>query len=153
MAPRLDVNGQLRVDDPNVETPSGLGERVFKDRGASDRGDLAGPRAVLLSPTAPGIGTGAGVVTVFGEAPRFFEIQLVDGLPPADVVPGTGIDDRTVNSGSILVLKDNLPLVEGTDYRFGYNPSTNVIRLTPIAGVWENDSTYVIRMIDAFSFA
>ncbi len=149
LAPQFDVNGQLRVDDPNVETPSGLGERVFKDRGASDRGDLAGPRVILLSPSAPGIGTGAGVVTVLGSAPRAFQIQIIDGLPPADVVPGTGVDDRTVKSSSILVLKDNVALVEGTDYRFGYNPSTNIIQLTPIAGVWEQDSTYVIRMIDS----
>ena len=149
LAPRLDVNGQLRVDDPNVETPSGLGERVFKDRGASDRGDLDGPRVVLLSPLAPGIGNNAGVATVFGDAPSFFDIQLIDGLPPADFVPGTGIDDRTVNNGSILVLKDNLPLVEGIDYRIGYNASTNIIRITPIAGVFEQDSVYVIRMIDS----
>ncbi|MGB7346033.1 MAG: GEVED domain-containing protein [Pirellulaceae bacterium] len=149
LAPRLDVNGQLRVDDPNVETPNGFGERVFKDRGASDRGDLAGPRAVLLSPRAPGLGIGAGVVNVLGNAPAFFEVQLVDGLSPADVTPGTGVDDRTIDSGSLLLLKDNVALIEGVDYRFGYNPSTNIIRLTPIAGVWEQDSTYVIRMVDA----
>ncbi len=148
LAPRLDVNGQLRVDDPNVETPSGLGERVFKDRGASDRGDLVGPRAVLLTPTAPNLGLSAGMVSVFGPAPDFFEIQLIDGLAPADVVPGTGIDDRTISSDAILVLKDNIALVEGIDYRFGYNPSTNVIRITPIAGVWEENSTYVLRLID-----
>lgn len=148
LAPRFDVNGQLRVDDPNVETPSGLGERVFKDRGASDRGDLAGPRAVLLTPTAPNLGLNAGMVSVFGQAPGFFEIQLLDGLSPADVTPGTGLDDRTISSDAILVLKDNIALVEGIDYRFGYNPSTNVIRLTPIAGVWESNSTYVVRLID-----
>ncbi len=148
LAPQFDVNGQLRVDDPNVETPSGLGERVFKDRGASDRGDLVGPRAVLLTPMAPNLGTSAGLVSVFGKVPRYFEIQLIDGLAPADVVPGTGIDDRTISSQSVLVLKDNVALVEGRDYRFGYNPSTNIIRLTPIAGVWEDNATYVIRLID-----
>ncbi|MDA8744150.1 GEVED domain-containing protein [Rubripirellula amarantea] len=149
LAPRLDVNGQLRVDDPNVETPRGLGENVFKDRGASDRGDLVGPRVVLRSPQAPNLGIDAGTVSVLGDAPKFFEIQLIDGLAPADVVPGTGIDDLSVSSGSILLLKDNEVLVEGIDYRYGYNASTNVIRLTPIAGVWEENSTYVIRMIDA----
>ena len=149
IAPRLDVNGQLRVDDPNVETPSGLGERVFSDRGASDRGDLDGPRVVLLSPRAPGLGTGAGVVNVLGDAPAFFEIQLIDGLAPADVTPGTGIDDETVDSDAIIVLQNNVALVEGIDYRFGYNPSTNIIRLTPIAGVWQQNSSYVIRMVDA----
>ena len=149
LAPRLDVNGQVRIDDPNVETPGGLGERVFKDRGASDRGDLVGPRVILRSPQAPRLGIDAGQVSVLGRAPKFFEVQLIDGLAPADVTPGTGIDDRSVSSGSVLLLKDNKPLVEGVDYRFGYNPSTNVIRLTPIAGVWEENSTYVIRMIDS----
>ena len=149
LAPRFDVNGQLRVDDPNVETPSGLGERVFKDRGAADRGDLVGPRVVLLSPQAPGLGEDAGMVTVFGDSPDAFEIQLIDGLAPADSVPGTGIDDRSVSGDSIVLLQDGEPLVEGVDYRFGYNPSTNVIRLSPIAGVWEPNSTYVIRMVDA----
>ena len=149
LAPDLDVNGQLRVDDPNVETPSGLGERVFGDRGASDRGDLVGPRVVLSTPQAPNLGLDAGVVSVFGDPPPFFEVQLIDGLAPADIVPGSGIDDQSISSGSILLLQDNEPLIEGVDYRFGYNPSTNVIRLTPIAGAWEQDSTYVIRLIDA----
>ncbi|MEO1615074.1 MAG: GEVED domain-containing protein [Planctomycetota bacterium] len=149
LAPNVDVNGQLRVDDPNVEPPSGLGDQVFKDRGAFDRGDLSGPRVTLLSPYAPGIGLDSGRATVRGAAPQAFEIQLVDGLPPADFVPGTGIDDGSVSSGSLILFRDGQPLVEGTDYRFGYNPSTNTIRLTPIAGVWEDDSTYVIRMVDS----
>ena len=149
LAPAFDVNGQLRVDDPNVETPSGLGERVFKDRGASDRGDTTGPRVVLLSPQAPNLGLDAGRVTVVGSAPDGFEIQLLDGLAPADVTPGTGIDDRSISSVSVLLLKDGEPQIEGVDYRFGYNPSTNVIRLTPIAGVFEENTTYVIRMVDA----
>ncbi|TWU59484.1 hypothetical protein Poly51_22720 [Rubripirellula tenax] len=149
LAPRLDVNGQLRIDDPNVETPSGLGERVFKDRGASDRGDLVGPRVVLLTPQAANLGLGSGATSVFGDAPRYFEIQLIDGIAPADVTPGTGIDDRSVSNQSVLLLENNVALIEGIDYRFGYNPTTNVIRLTPIAGVWNENSTYVIRMIDA----
>ena len=149
LAPRLDVNGQLRVDDPNVEPPSGLGERIFKDRGGFDRGDLEGPRVTLLSPLAPGIGLDAGRATVLGAAPQAFEIQLIDGIPPADIVPGTGIDDGSVSTGSLILLKDGVALEEGIDYRFAYNPSTNIIRLTPIAGVWEEDSTYLIRMIDS----
>lgn len=148
LAPRLDVNGQLRVDDPNVEPPSGLGERIFKDRGGFDRGDLVGPRVTLLSPLAPGIGLDAGRATVLGAAPQAFEIQLIDGIAPADIVPGTGIDDRSVSSSSLILLKDGVPLVEGVDYRFAYHPSSNIIRLTPIAGAWEDDSTYLIRMVD-----
>ena len=37
--------------------------------------------------------------------------------------------------------ENNEPQIEGVDYRFGYNPSTNVIRLTPIAGVFEKHDT------------
>jgi len=149
LAPDYDVNGQLRVDDPTVQTPNGLGELVFKDRGAFDRGDLVGPRVVLLTPRAPSLGADAGVAEVLGEIPLFFEIQLIDGIAPADVTPGTGIDDYSISSQSVLLLKDGIAQVEGVDYRFGYHPSTNVIRLTPIAGAWEPASTYVIRMIDA----
>lgn len=147
-APDFDINGLQRIDDTNVEPPSGLGDDVFKDRGADDRGDSVGPRAVLLSPQAPDIGLSAGLVTV-SDPTQFFEIQFIDGLAPADVTPGTGIDDSTVNSGSLLLLQDNVPLVEGVDYRFGYNPTDNVIRLTPVAGVWEDNSTYQVRIIDA----
>ena len=149
LAPRFDVNGQLRIDDPNVETENGLGERVFKDVGAFDRGDSDGPRAVLLTPQAPNLGLDSGMVTVTGQAPQFFEVQLIDGISPSDVTPGTGINDSSISSQSVLLLKDNVALVEGRDYRFAYAPSTNVIRLTPIAGVWEPNTTYVIRMIDA----
>ncbi|QEG42897.1 GEVED domain-containing protein [Roseimaritima ulvae] len=148
LAPRFDVNGQLRVDDPNVESPFGSGELVFKDRGAEDRGDEVGPRAILTAPRADEQGSGAGVVEVVG-APQFFEIQLVDGIIPSDPGPGVGIDDRTVTGSSILMLEDGVPLVEGRDYQFGYNPSTNVIRLTPLAGVFRTDAVYVIRMLDS----
>ena len=148
LAPVFDLNGQQRIDDPDIEPPLGLGDNVFKDRGADDRGDSVGPRAVLLSPQAPANGLAAGLVTV-SDPTQFFEIQFLDGLAPADVVPGTGIDDTTVNSGSLILLRDNVPLVQGVDYRFGYNPTDNVIRLTPVAGVWEDNSTYQIRIIDA----
>lgn len=149
LAPDYDVNGQLRIDDPNVQTPNGLGELVFKDRGAFDRGDTTGPRVLLVTPQAPALGDGAGVAEVLGQIPEFFEIQIIDGIAPADVAPGTGINDYSVSSESVLLLKDGVAQVEGLDYRFSYLPSTNVIRLTPIAGVWEEASTYVIRMTDA----
>ncbi|WP_153557697.1 GEVED domain-containing protein [Roseimaritima sediminicola] len=148
IAPRFDVNGQLRVDDPNVESPFGSGEIVFKDRGAEDRGDTTGPRAVLVTPRAEEQGTLAGTVEVVG-APQFFEIQLVDGIAPSDPVPGVGVDDRSVTSSAILLLENGVPLVDGVDYRFGYNPSTNTIRLTALAGVFRTDAVYVIRMLDS----
>src|SRR5205085_744046 len=50
LAPELDLLGQLRVDDPSVASPPGLGSNVFKDRGAFDRSDFVGPSATLINP-------------------------------------------------------------------------------------------------------
>lgn len=150
IAPVLDVNGQLRVDDPNVETPPGVGERVFKDRGAEDRADEVGPRAVLVSPRAADIGlTGGQVSTALGTIFDSFDIQLIDGIAPADPSPGVGIDDDSVSNNTILVTQNGVALVEGVDYRFGYDPSDNIIRLTPLAGIWDDDSVYVVRLLDS----
>ena len=150
IAPRLDVNGQLRVDDPAVETPPGVGDRVFKDRGAEDRADDVGPRAVLVGPRGFDLGLSAGQAsTALGSVFDSFDIQLIDGIGPADPTPGVGIDDSTVTSNTILLTRDGVPLIEGVDYRFGYDASNNIIRLTPIAGIWEDDSTYVVRLLDA----
>ena len=41
IAPSRDVTGQLRVDDPDVEPPNGIGQNVYIDRGALDRSDLS----------------------------------------------------------------------------------------------------------------
>jgi hypothetical protein len=39
-------------------------------------------------------------------------------------------------------------LVEGLDYRFGFDSTSNIVRLTPLAGVWETESVYQIRFIN-----
>lgn len=149
IAPRLDVNGQLRVDDPAVQSPIGVGERVFKDRGAEERADADGPRAVLIAPSADEIGRNAGQTATRGTIFDSFDIQLIDGIAPVDSTPGVGIYDPSVTANSVLVTKDGVPLVEGLDYRFGYDASNNVIRITPIAGIWEDNSVYVVRLLDA----
>jgi len=149
IAPRLDVNGQLRVDDPTVQSPIGIGERVFKDRGAEERADNDGPRAILISPRADEIGANAGQTSTRGTIFDSFDIQLIDGIAPVDSTPGVGVYDPSVTSNSVLVTKDGVPLVEGRDYRFGYDASNNVIRITPIAGIWEDNSVYVVRLLDA----
>ena len=43
LAPERDALGQLRVDDPAVASPTGLGFNVTKDRGAIERADWTGP--------------------------------------------------------------------------------------------------------------
>ncbi len=148
IAPRFDVNGQLRVDDPLVDTPSGIGERVFKDRGADDRGDSFGPRVKLVTPFAPESGVASTSSVAIGTVFDFFEIQLVDGIGPSEPSPGVGIDDRSVTANSVLVSRDGVRLVEGLDYRVGYDASNNNLRISPIAGIWENNSTYVVRLLD-----
>ena len=149
IAPRLDVNGQLRVDSPTGQAGGGIGEQVFKDRGAEERADQFGPRAILISPVADELGQNAGQAVTRGTIFDAFDIQLIDGIAPVDPTPGVGVLDSSVTADSVLLTKDGVPLVEGTDYRFGYDASNNVIRLTPIAGIWEDDSVYVVRLLDA----
>ncbi len=158
LAPQYDVNGLLRVDDPSVSSPSGLGENVFKDRGAQDRADFVGPSVVMLQPVdndVAGLDTNpaASVIELTNFTARFFDIQLFDGLEPSDPNRGSNINDSTVTSASVLVYEDNIPLVDGIDYRFGYDATTNVIRLTPLAGVFSSSSVYQIRFVNSREFA
>lgn len=153
LAPQLDSTGQLRVDDPAVETPFGLGENVFKDRGAQDRADFVGPSVILLQPADNDIAgqdsnPDLSVVELTGKTLKYFDIQLIDGIEPTDPGRGSNVDDMTVNSASVLVYRDNIPLVEGIDYRFGYNNTSGIVRLTPLAGIWRSESVYTIRFLN-----
>jgi hypothetical protein len=164
LAPALDINGQLRVDDPAVESPAGLGERVFKDRGAQDRADFSGPTVVLINPVDNDFGGLDGnpaetVVELTATTLRFFDIRLLDGIEPSDPSRGTGVDDATVSSSTVQlygpkidnngVRRQNHPLVEGIDYTFGYDSTNGIIRLTPLAGIWEREAVYTIRFINS----
>ncbi len=153
LAPQTDINGLLRVDDPSVETPSGLGENVFKDRGAQDRADFIGPSVFVVNPADNDLAgrdsnPAESIVELTNVSLRYFDIQLFDGLEPTDPSQGAGIDHSTVTSSSVLVFRNNQPLVEGTDYRFGYDSTNGVIRLTPLTGVWPSESVYTIRFIN-----
>ena len=112
IAPRFDVNGQLRVDDPTVASPIGIGESVFKDRGGEERADLVGPRAILISPRADELGGDSGQAQTSGTIFDSFDIQLIDGIGPVDPTPGSGIDDTSIDSAGVLLTKDGVPLVE-----------------------------------------
>ena len=158
LAPQYDVNGLLRVDDPGVSSPSGLGENVFKDRGAQDRADFIGPSVVMVEPVDNDVAGLDGnpdpsVIELTNYTARYFDIQLYDGLEPSDPNRGSNINDATVSSSSVLVYEDNQPLVDGIDYRFGYDATTNVIRLTPLAGVFSSSSVYQIRFVNTREFA
>ena len=153
LAPEFDVTGQLRVDDPTVETPSGLsvGSNVFKDRGAVDRADFVGPTALLLNPRdndseGGDLNPAEGIVQINDPVILSFDIQLNDGVTETGRQSGTGIDASSVNRDTVVVMQDDVPLQEGVDYIFSYATTSRIIRLTPLTGVWEPGRVYVIDL-------
>lgn len=149
IAPDLDALGQTRLDDPSVNTPPGLGSNVFKDRGAIDRADFNGPTAVML---VPGDNDPQGrdadgrpaFIELTSQILTNFSIQLRDGLAPTDPREGTGADDNTVQGNRVTLFRDGEKLIQGLDYTFSYDSTNNIIRLTPLAGIWELDRQYDI---------
>ena len=150
LVPDRDVTGQLRVDDPNVDTPAGLGENVFKDRGAVDRADFVGPTAQLSDPSDnDATGTDKDpretVVQTF-QTLSLFSIKLADGADSAASANGVGADDSTVTADKVLVTQDGVPLQVGVDYTFSYDRTNNIIRLTPLSGIWLPEKDYQITL-------
>lgn len=153
LAPNRDLYGQRRLDDPSASAPSGLGENVFKDRGAIDRSDFAGPSAALINPQDNEVGGGdTDERDTYLQIPNRtmfnFSIQVIDGIAPSDQSNGTGPDVQTVNADSVVVRKEEETLEQGVDYRSRYDATSGVIRLTPLAGIWEPDSTYTVELIN-----
>ncbi|MFG0290518.1 MAG: GEVED domain-containing protein [Rhodopirellula sp. JB044] len=157
-APTFDANGQLRVDDPTFDTSFGVGLSGFVDRGAEERTDNEGPRFVLSSPRGQDLifdqtrelfGRSITQGTIFDA----FEIQLIDGIIPADTGNGVGVNDSTVTSENILVTRlvvgstEVELLEEGQDYTFSYEPADNMIRITPIAGIWADNAVYTVEFL------
>ena len=152
IAPVRDVTGQLRVDDPSVEPPNGLGTNVFIDRGAIDRADFSGPTAALINPRdndADGVDENSGhtVVNLGANAVvSSFEIRLNDGLEPADPNEGVGIADNTVTTETVVLRQNGELLYDGIDYSFSYNETSDTVRLTPLSGIWTPDRIYTIEL-------
>ncbi len=147
LAPNTDQAGLRREDDPNVDTPGGVGDNLFKDRGALDRVDFTGPVALLVAPEdndANGIDRNdrEGYVDIVGEPVSQFVIQLQD---KTDAVDGIGIDDTTVNPGVVAITHDGQPMQEGTDYRFEYDATNDSILFNPQAGIFE-PGEYIITI-------
>ena len=154
LAPIVDMSGQIRVDDPMVNSPTGFGENVFKDRGANERTDSTGPRITLITPRAQDLLADAGQVVTSATIFDSFEVQIIDGIAPADPGSGVGVDDVILNNGALVRLSrliagssDTEVLVEGVDYRYAYDASSNTIRFTPIAGVWQDNAVYTIDFL------
>lgn len=144
--PKYDAWGQLRVDDPQVAPPPGLGENVFKDRGAIDRSDFAGPGARLVQPQDNGAhdqDPATTFVNLIRTSLDEFSIQLDDGRAS---LFGSGIDDATVLTNSVRVVQDDRELTPERDYSVWYDFTNNVLHVVPMAGVWDLDSNYVIQL-------
>ncbi|MEO8493491.1 MAG: GEVED domain-containing protein, partial [Planctomycetota bacterium] len=159
LAPDYDLNGLLRVDDPDVEPPFGIGENVFVDRGALDRSDFSGPAAVLVNPRdddSAGVDLKNPVPTIVELAPLVtlssFSINLVDGIAPADPVGGVGVDDFTVIPETVSVTRNGILLKDNIDYSFSYNRTSNTIQIISLAGIWPADSVYVVTLNNSDRF-
>ena len=143
LAPARDLYGQLRVDTP-VPPPDdpGLGDNIFKDRGAVERADFLGPTAQLVDPQdndGGGVDLDPGVDSVIINNLDLsqFRIKLLDS--------GIGIDDSSVTSAKFTLTSNGVTLVAGTDYQFVYNANTDEAFFYPTSGLWTRGPTYVIR--------
>ena len=143
LAPDRDLFGQLRKDDRS-SPDAGAGLSVKLDRGAIDRVDFEGLRAVLDDPNDA---DGDGRVVLVGVTPALFKIRLLDN--------GIGVDDRTVTSDMVKVYLDGeyvdgvytgTLLTDGNQYFFEYNQTNDEIYLRPTTGVWTTEHKYWIAL-------
>jgi hypothetical protein len=145
LAPDYDSAGQLRIDDPTVNSPGGSGANVFKDRGALDRVDFLGPTSQLANPVDNDTkkldsDPRTSYVTLANVSLFNFTIQLLD--------QGIGIDDSTVVSRAVQVKRfignTVKNLRDGVDYNFIYDSTNNTIILRPTGGIWTAPASYRI---------
>ncbi|MCU0876166.1 MAG: GEVED domain-containing protein [Pirellulaceae bacterium] len=155
LSPDRDGVGQLRVDDPNVNTPQGFGLNPFKDRGAIDRVDFVGPTSLLISPPdndAEGTDLDPAPTTVVraNDIIREFRIQLIDRFDVNAPPEGSDVDDFTVTAATVVVEVLDGPnagiLDQGIDYSFSYDATNNTIILNPLGGIWPLGRTYRIYL-------
>lgn len=158
LSPDRDSRGQVRADDPAVQTPQGFGLNPFKDRGAIDRVDKDGPGSNLLNPQdndSFGIDRDSALTVVSTDTTaiiRNFTISLIDQTNPNGEPDGSDIDDFTVTSNQVIVTRRTNATTEqvlqaGVDYFFSYDTTSNLIVLTPVGNVWTR-GTYRIYLND-----
>ncbi len=142
LSPRLDLFGQVRVDDP-LQPPSGVGSEIFSDVGAIERGDFAGPFATLVDPLDNGQDDLDPLNhDVFVIAPDFLTrlvVQLSDN--------GIGVDDAFVTAPQWELRRNNNVLTEGVDYTFIYNSASNQVIFQSLS-VFAPDNRYTITIVD-----
>ena len=126
VAPEQDRFGQLRVDDPLQSPPPGLGSNIFKDRGAVERADFAGPYAILMLPEdndpTVDLDPELGTVLVDSFVVSEFALAIKD--------EGIGLDDRSVASRNVVLILNGVVQRDGTDYVFRYDPIADEIQLS-----------------------
>jgi hypothetical protein len=129
IAPEFDVYGQLRGNDPDVETPVGQGVSVTFDRGAIDRVDFVQPIALLSNPEDQSLLDGDSDVNEVwidqSQILRQIRLRLVD--------EGIGIDNLSINKSQFVLKRvendgvTETTLIEGVDYQFVYNEVTREV--------------------------
>nr|HPM81214.1 GEVED domain-containing protein [Candidatus Anammoximicrobium sp.] len=144
VAPTTDVTGQLRVDDPAVDTPPAQAKQSIVDRGAVDRADLFSPTAELLTPLDNDVegrdrDPNPTVVHVYDNTLTNFKILLSDGN-------GMGIDSSSVTSNGVTLTQNGVLLSDGVQYTFGFNATANQILLTTLSEIWEPNAVYQITL-------
>ncbi|UUO08812.1 GEVED domain-containing protein [Blastopirellula sp. J2-11] len=160
IAPARDQSGQLRYDDPTVVSSGGSGVSGFKDIGALDRADTRGPGGKLIDPQDNDaanldLDQTQDVVQLLNGPLTNISIQLIDSSGLSSQPQGSGIDDTTVTGDSIIVQRisgnSETTLAEGVDYRFDYDATNNVIRITPVSGIFEEGVTYKILLKNRYT--
>ena len=161
LAPTHDVGGVLRADNPDYAPPGGIGGSVFKDRGSTELADFNGPVAIAETARdndAEGVDTDPAIsfINLDDGVYREFRIQLRDNGDSSDPFTGIGVDDNTVvvpeipglreTGANITLIENDQLLQEGIDYTFNYDSTRNLITLTPLAGIWQNDRSYRIEI-------
>ncbi len=137
VAPFVDADGVLRIDHPQIESSGGVGQNAFIDRGALERADFEGPVAVLVAPEDNDLnGTDLN--------PQTGEVFLQGSRPTEFLIRMTGVDDSTVTSQVVQLLRDGELLQPDLDYRFTYDSTADAIRLSPLVGSWPDDFLYTI---------
>ena len=54
-----------------------------------------------------------------------------------------------MTSDNVTLVRDGKTLIRGVDYSFAYDPTSNTIRLSPIAGIWQPDREFQIDLANA----
>ncbi|MFN0056389.1 MAG: beta strand repeat-containing protein, partial [Planctomycetales bacterium] len=141
-APGSDRFGQLRIDDPNTPNATGLGQNIFKDRGAVERADFTGPASRMFTPLDNQLGVDGDPAddTVFIITPvplTVIEVELTD--------VGIGIDNATVQSTDFILTRDGVVMVKDVDDTYSYNTNTHRAAFKSVS-IFPSSSNYVVSV-------